>query len=428
MIPPDSSTVTRLHAINEVIAQKSNLWDPKGYFKKGYTLAEIKTEVASVVIKDSDKQALKHELRILYNHVHRFPDSDEKSMTLRTIVKLSNQLLTSSTPVASDPIPKINFIIENSEALDDDQLEYFVNELIDQINDLALLDDKRGQLIRLEHKLRKENKPDLADKLAQTANKSLVLPMDLINLISSFVPEKERPILREVCRRFATADAIQSAKFTEEIAFAAVRHGSLSLFSWALPRLSASNMAKLGPKICAEAAREGRLEILQWARANGCPWDESTCANAARNGYLEILQWARANSCPWDKGTCADAAQGHLEVLKWARANGGPWDEMTCSQAALSGHLEVLQWARANGCPWDTNTCSQAARGGHLEVLQWARANDCPWYVMTCADAARGGHLEVLQWARANGCPWNAMTCVDAAQGGHLEILQWARA
>ena len=25
------------------------------------------------------------------------------------------------------------------------------------------------------------------------------------------------------------------------------------------------------------AAEEGHLEVLQWARENGCPWDEYTC-------------------------------------------------------------------------------------------------------------------------------------------------------
>jgi hypothetical protein len=35
--------------------------------------------------------------------------------------------------------------------------------------------------------------------------------------------------------------------------------------------------------------------MLQWARANGCPWDEFTCAYAAEGGHLEMLQWARAN-------------------------------------------------------------------------------------------------------------------------------------
>ena len=45
------------------------------------------------------------------------------------------------------------------------------------------------------------------------------------------------------------------------------------------------------------------------------------------------------------------ALNGHLEVLKWARENGCPWDSFTCSYAALNGHLEVLRWAKENGCP-----------------------------------------------------------------------------
>ena len=48
------------------------------------------------------------------------------------------------------------------------------------------------------------------------------------------------------------------------------------------------------------AAMGGHLEVLQWARANGCPWDEKTCMHAAEGGHLEVLQWARANGCPWD--------------------------------------------------------------------------------------------------------------------------------
>jgi hypothetical protein len=76
--------------------------------------------------------------------------------------------------------------------------------------------------------------------------------------------------------------------------------------------------------------------------------------------------------CSWSAGN------GHLEVLQWARANGSPWDEWTCTKAARNGHLEVLKWARANGCPWNESTCSYAVMNGHLEVLRWARANGCP--------------------------------------------------
>ena len=115
-----------------------------------------------------------------------------------------------------------------------------------------------------------------------------------------------------------------------------------------------------------------------------CGLQGSTCSNAAAGGHLEVLQWARANGCEWHSGTCSNAAEGgHLEVLQWARANGCLWNAYTCSNAAAGGHLEVLQWARANGCEWNATTCEQAAFEGHLEVLQWARTNGCPWVGQT---------------------------------------------
>jgi len=49
---------------------------------------------------------------------------------------------------------------------------------------------------------------------------------------------------------------------------------------------------------------------------------------------------------------------GHLEVLQWAREHGCPWNESTCSATAVGGHLKVLQWAREHGCPWNEHTCA----------------------------------------------------------------------
>ena len=100
------------------------------------------------------------------------------------------------------------------------------------------------------------------------------------------------------------------------------------------------------------AAKNGHLDVLKWARSEGCPWNSWTCTNAARNGYLDILKWARANGCPWDAWTCAYAANdGHLDVLKWLRSADCPWDTKTYAFAAENGHLDILKWARENGCP-----------------------------------------------------------------------------
>jgi hypothetical protein len=61
-------------------------------------------------------------------------------------------------------------------------------------------------------------------------------------------------------------------------------------------------------------------------REHGCKWNEETCERAAEGGHLEVLQWARANHCPWDE------------------------DDM-CRYAGIGGNLEVLRWVIEQGCP-----------------------------------------------------------------------------
>ena len=101
------------------------------------------------------------------------------------------------------------------------------------------------------------------------------------------------------------------------------------------------------------AARRGDFELLKWLHFDQeRPLRWQVCSEAAGGGFLEILKWARENGCGWDWQTCINAAEGgHLEVLVWARENGCDWDQLTCANAAEGGNLEVLEWARENGCP-----------------------------------------------------------------------------
>ena len=53
-------------------------------------------------------------------------------------------------------------------------------------------------------------------------------------------------------------------------------------------------------------------------------------------------------------------------MLQWARANGCAWDELTRFTAAYNGEP----------CPWNARACERAARhGDHLAVAQWVRDN-----------------------------------------------------
>lgn len=120
------------------------------------------------------------------------------------------------------------------------------------------------------------------------------------------------------------------------------------------------------------------------------------------------------------------ADRGRLEVMRWARTNGCPWSLFTCSRAASSGHLKVIKWARANGCPWDALTCDAAGRNGHVGVLQWADANGCPWDEQVCKEAAWNGHLNVLKWVQASRHSLDMARCMrKATLCGHAHVVTW---
>ena len=67
--------------------------------------------------------------------------------------------------------------------------------------------------------------------------------------------------------------------------------------------------------LCAAAAASGQLEEFKALRAENFPWDWETCAYAAEGGHLEVLMWARENGCPLDEYTRKRAA-AHLGYVE----------------------------------------------------------------------------------------------------------------
>ena len=90
---------------------------------------------------------------------------------------------------------------------------------------------------------------------------------------------------------------------------------------------------------------------------------------AAQHGQPELELWlcrergfARPGISTMDEDMVASAAfSGDLELVQWLRTNGCPWDFWTCSEAVHGGQVEVLRWARENGCKWDAYSRDKAA-------------------------------------------------------------------
>ena len=87
--------------------------------------------------------------------------------------------------------------------------------------------------------------------------------------------------------------AMQRSKVRLPGAFKIGDFDTKSTLSWALEKCIEGR-----ERFCARMAYDGNLELLQFLRAKGCPWDEWTCTYAAKNGQLECLKYAHENGCP----------------------------------------------------------------------------------------------------------------------------------
>ena len=71
-------------------------------------------------------------------------------------------------------------------------------------------------------------------------------------------------------------------------------------------------LLSLGKWSCCCAVWNDHLELLQWLRSQGCPWDDRTCSYAALNGHLN-----EARAVP---GTATHLLVLHQEVI-WTCCN-----------------------------------------------------------------------------------------------------------
>ena len=69
---------------------------------------------------------------------------------------------------------------------------------------------------------------------------------------------------------------------------------------------------KLVNKNCITTLRQAVTSVYRATIcvAEGGLWDSRICFYAAEGGHLEVLKWARANGCDWDWRTCSNAAKG----------------------------------------------------------------------------------------------------------------------
>jgi hypothetical protein len=130
------------------------------------------------------------------------------------------------------------------------------------------------------------------------------------------------------------------------------------------------------------AALQGNQEMVKYCVANECPIDMNACANAAKNGHLEVLKYLREEvKAPWVWGTASYAAKnGHLHILEYlVERKYDHYDEWTCALAAENGHLDCLKYLRETAkAPWDEEAVREAHENDETECVQYLLDNNCP--------------------------------------------------
>ena len=132
------------------------------------------------------------------------------------------------------------------------------------------------------------------------------------------------PVLRRLVGWIYSSNArLNGCPWGDGTCIDAAYGGDIEILQWARQQ---DPSCPWGESTFASAAACGQVETLEWLYRKNCPWDEWTCAGLAEPcWWVDPLKWVREKGCPWNVQTCIRArTEGHMEVLEWAKRNGCP--------------------------------------------------------------------------------------------------------
>ncbi|KAG3168879.1 hypothetical protein PI126_g3072 [Phytophthora idaei] len=218
---------------------------------------------------------------------------------------------------------------------------------------------------------------------------------------------------------------------TTKAAVVAAREGRLDVLQW-LHQSHHSRVHWGGDEWC-EAVRGGHKDVVEWLHLHVKPHTDAApqlIRDAARAGDLQLVQWLHGNYNLQLSNALVEAEKGRQwGVVKWILSNSDvetPSVDMIA--IAADGNIHFLQWVYTQGVGSPTShTLEVADFNGYLSILQWL--HDGPTKLVLSAatfrEAARGGQLEVLKWLHERQCLATSAAIEAAAENGFLKVVQW---
>jgi hypothetical protein len=211
----------------------------------------------------------------------------------------------------------------------------------------------------------------------------------------------------------------------DAVLLSAARHGSVELMQWLQEHGAAVSHMTLFYAILF-----GHMALCQHLRAAGCILTER--AVQAATSRLELLQWALVEGAQLNVGLMRAAAwrtRGlRLDVCQYLRSAGRPWDD-----TVVSRDLAAVRWLIDNGCPWDHRrsgiAATQAPAG--TELLHYLQEQGAVWSAADLRDMLQAGgahfRLGIPQWLRQQGAQWPAVLRYGN-RPWPAGAVEWARA
>lgn len=222
----------------------------------------------------------------------------------------------------------------------------------------------------------------------------------------------------------------------------AAEAGNIDLFQYIFDAFCSSSYTERDFSPCYYAAKGGSLDMLQYLRSKGFPWDEDICNVAAQKGHFSIVKWALQNGCPFSGYVYADVIKSKssntLEMMNWLYDRGYPIDRKLdhdrspahlmvkyAIESSYPQSKQILDWLLQRKCSWhfelDISKIS-------LETLQYIHAKGYPLDSTMYRVAAERDNLPIVEWLYSQGVLLTDEIFNGAALSRSMTILKWARA
>jgi hypothetical protein len=232
------------------------------------------------------------------------------------------------------------------------------------------------------------------------------------------------------------------------------RHNNLNVLKWAK-----SQGCTINSKISRHAAESRNIEMMEWLQSLGIKITDSALGSAVVCGDIAMLDWLmdpKKGKLEWGRycnlvdiaamhkqKEMAEAllergcptneiTQDHLMRERFEKAlavvveRHGGWAEYAINGAAERGDLELVKeiYAKCNKNAY-TRYCWHAAKCNNLEMMKWLHGIGYKLCQSSLEYAIKWHNMEMLEWIHSKGLKVHYSAVVCAAKHGHEDIAKW---